>query len=49
VIKARIMREARRIAQTEVKSVLAGRHEGKRQLGRPRCRQHNVKIDIQEV
>jgi len=33
----------------EVHSVLAGRHEGKRPLGRPRHRWHNVKMDLKEV
>jgi hypothetical protein len=32
VITERIMREARRVAQTEVQSVLAGRHEGRENL-----------------
>jgi hypothetical protein len=31
-------------------SVLVGKHEGKRPLGRPRCRwENNIKMDLQEV
>jgi len=30
--------------------VLVGKHEGKRLLGRPRCRlEDNIKMDLQEV
>jgi hypothetical protein len=30
--------------------VLVGKHEGKRPLGRPRCRwEDNIKMDLQEV
>jgi hypothetical protein len=30
--------------------VLVGRHEGKRPLGRPRCRwEDNIKLDIREI
>ena len=30
--------------------VLVGKHEGKRPLGRPRCRwEDNIKVDLQEV
>ena len=33
-----------------VHRVLIGKHEGKRPLGRPRCRmEDNVKMDLQEV
>jgi hypothetical protein len=29
--------------------VLAGKPEGKRPLGRPRCRWEDIKMDLQEV
>ena len=32
-----------------VHMVLVGKHEGKRPLGRPRCRWDNIKMDLQEV
>ena len=33
-----------------VQRVLVGKPEGKRPLGRPRCRwEHNIKMDLQEV
>ena len=33
-----------------VHKVLVGKHEGKRQLGRPSCRwEDNIKMDLQEV
>jgi hypothetical protein len=29
--------------------ILVGKPEGKRPLGRPRCRKHNIKIDLREM
>jgi len=54
VIKSRIMRWAEHVARMEerrvVCSVLLGKPEGKRPLGRPRRRwEDNIKMDLQEV
>jgi hypothetical protein len=54
VIKSRRMRGARHVARMGegkgVYRVLVGRPEGKRPLGRPRCRwEDNVKMDLMEV
>ena len=54
VIKSRRMRWAGNVAHMEegrgVHKVLVGKPEGKRPLGRPRCRwEDNIKIDLQEV
>ena len=54
VIKSRRMRWAGHVAGTRerrgVYRVLVGKPEGKRPLGRPRCRwEDNIKMDIQEV
>ena len=54
VIKWRIMRWEGHVAcmgdGTCVYRVLVGKHEGKRTLGRPRCRwEDNIKMDLQEV
>jgi hypothetical protein len=54
VIKSRRMRWARHVARMGegrgVYSVLVGRHEGKRLLGRTRCRwQGNIKMDLREM
>jgi transposase len=54
VIKSRRMRWTGHVARMGegrgVYTVLVGRPEGKRPLGRPRCRQEdNVKIDLREI
>ena len=54
VIKSRRMRWAGHVARMEEKRglyrVLVGKLEGKRPLGRPRCRwEDNIKMDFQEV
>ena len=54
VIKSRRMRWAWHVARIEegrgVLKVLVGKPEGKRPLGRPRCRcEDNVKMDLEEV
>jgi hypothetical protein len=54
VIKSRRFKWARQVARmgegTGVFSVLVGKHEGKRPLGRPRRRwEDNVRMDLQEV
>ena len=54
VIKSRRMRQAEHEARTGKRrvlySVLLGKAEGKRLLGRPRCRwEDNFKMDLQEV
>jgi hypothetical protein len=54
VIKARRMRWAGHVASmgdgTGVYRVLVGRPEGKRPLGRPRCRwEDNIKLDLKET
>ena len=54
VIKLRRMRWAWHVAQMEegrgVHKVLVGKPEGKRALGRPRCRwEDNIKMDLQEL
>jgi hypothetical protein len=54
VIKSRRMRWAGHVARmgeaSDVYSVLVGKPEGKRPLGRPRLRwEDNIKIDFQEV
>ena len=54
VIKSRRMRWAEHVARMEegrgVHKVLVGKPDGKRQLGRPRCRwENNIKMDLQEV
>ena len=54
VIKSRRMRWAGHVAgmreRTGVYTVLVGKPEGKRPLGRPRCRgEDNIKMDIHEV
>ena len=54
VIKSRRMRWAGRVARMEEgrgeHKVLVGKPEGKRPLGRPRCRwEDNMKMDLQEV
>ena len=54
LIKSRRMRCAGHVACIEegrgVYKVLVGKHEGKRQLGRPRRRlEDNIKIDLEEM
>jgi hypothetical protein len=54
VVKSRGMRWAGHVARMEeergVHRVLVGKPEGKRPLGRPRCRwEDNIKMDFQEV
>ena len=54
VVKSRRMRCAGHVAcmgeDRGVHRVLVGKPEGKRQLGRPRCRwEDNIKMDLQEV
>jgi hypothetical protein len=54
VIKSRIMRLAGHVARMgegrSVYRVLVGKLEGKRPLGRPRCRwEINIKLDLQEL
>ena len=54
VIKSRRMKWAGHVACMEegrgVHKVLVGKPEGKRPLGRPRCRwEDNIKMDLQEV
>jgi hypothetical protein len=54
VIKSRRMRWVGHVARIGEKrgaySILVGRHEGRRQLGRPRRRwDDNIKMDLQEV
>ena len=54
MIKSRRMRLAGHVARMEegrgVHKVLVGKPEGKRLLGRPRCRwEDNIKMDLQEV
>jgi hypothetical protein len=54
VIKSRRMRWAGHVARMgegrDVYRVLVGRPEGKRQLGRPRCRwEDNIKMDLRET
>jgi hypothetical protein len=54
VIKLRRMRWVGRVAwmgeERGVYSVLVGKPEGKRQLGRPRVRwEDNIRVDLQEV
>ena len=54
VVKSRRMRWVGHVARVgegrDVLRVLIGKPEGKRQLGRPRCRwEDNIKIDLQEV
>jgi hypothetical protein len=54
VIKARKVRWARHVARMgEVRgscNILVGRPEGRRPLGRPRCRwEDNIKMDLREV
>ena len=54
VVKSRRMRWARNVARMgedrRVHRVLVGKPEGKRPLGRPRCRwEDNIKMDLQEV
>jgi len=54
VIKSRRMRLARHVARTGESrgaySVFVGKYEGKRPLGRPRCRwEDNTKMGLQEV
>jgi hypothetical protein len=54
VIKSRRMRWAGHVArmgeERGVYRVLVGRPEGKRPLGRPRCRwEDNIKIDLREI
>ena len=54
VIKSRRIRKAGHVARMEegrgVHKVLVGKPEGKRPLGRPRCRwEDNIKMDLQEV
>jgi len=54
VVKSRRMRWAGHVARTGedrgVHRVLVGKPEGKRPLGRPRCRwEANIKMDLQEV
>jgi hypothetical protein len=54
VIKSRRMRWAGHVARRGegrcVYRVLVGKSEGKRTLGRPRCRREdNIKMDLQEV
>ena len=54
VIKSRRMRWARHVARMEegrsVHKILVGKPEGKRPLGRPRCRwEDNIKMDLEEA
>ena len=54
VIKSRRMRWAGHVARMEegrgVHKVLVGKPEGKRPLGRPRCRwEDNIKLDLEEL
>jgi len=54
VIKSRIIRCAGHVARMgekrDVYRVLVGKPEGKRPLGRPRCRwEDNIKMDLQDV
>ena len=54
VVKSRQMRWAGHVARMGedrgVQRVLVGKPEGKRPLGRPRCRwEDNIKMDLQEV
>ena len=55
VIKSRRMRWAGHVTRigrrrSGVYRVLVGKHEGKRQLGRPKRRwEYNIKMDLQEV
>jgi hypothetical protein len=54
VVKSRRMRWAGHVAhmgaEKGVHRVLVGKPEGKRPLGRPRCRwEDNIKMDLQEV
>jgi hypothetical protein len=54
VIKSRRMRWAGHVARRGegrgVYRILAGRPEGRRPLGRPRCRwEENIKIDLMEI
>jgi hypothetical protein len=54
VIKSRRLRWAGHVARTGkgrgVYRILAGRHEGKRPLGRPRRRlEDNIKMDLREI
>jgi hypothetical protein len=54
VIKSRRLRRAGHVARMGegrvVYRVLVGKHEGKRPLGRPRCRwEDNIRMDLQEV
>jgi hypothetical protein len=54
MIKSRRMRWAGHVAQLGkgrgVYRVLVGKPEGKKPLGRPKCRwEHNIKMDLQEV
>jgi hypothetical protein len=54
VIKSRRMRWAGHVARMEegrgVYRVLVGRREGKRPLGRPRCRwEDNIRMDLREI
>jgi hypothetical protein len=54
VVKWRRMRWVMHVAHTEedrgVHRVLVGKPEGRRPLGRPRCRwEDNIKMDLQEV
>ena len=54
VIKSRRMRWAEHVARMDegrgVHKVLVWKPEGKRPLGRPRCRwENNIKLDLQEV
>jgi hypothetical protein len=54
MIKSRIMRWARHVARMRegrsVYRVLVGKPEGKRPLGRPRCRwEDKIQMDLQEV
>jgi hypothetical protein len=51
---SRRMRRSRHVAHTgegrDVYRVLVGKPEGKRPMGRPRCRwEDNIKMDLQEV
>ena len=54
VLKSRRMRRAGHVARMgerrDVYRVLVGKPEGKRPLGRPRCRwEDNIKTDLEEV
>ena len=50
VIKSRRMRWAGHVARMGEERVLVGKPEGRRQLGRPRCRWvDNIRMDLQEV